>query len=149
MFIFLVAVLAIWIIFVKKPWVPKGNSDPEAVMSWCNKHDRNIYDLSAWGQLDEGFTNGRASNGETIILMKNTKSNTYVFKINGHYVYMARIMDHADDSYWEQIVGIAKDDNGNVYHHGLSRSEMSATDDSSVEDTSWTDSQFNRDFDVD
>ncbi len=149
---FLVVVLGL--LFIFKPWIPRGESDPETVMGWCYKNDHNIYTLSAYGALDQGLTQGRdavqaSKQKPNIILLKNTSSKTYVFKVNNHYVYIARIIDFADDSHWEQAVGIAEDKDGKVYHHGLSISEMNSIDSNSTEDTGWNDLQFVRSFNVD
>ncbi|MEE8823444.1 hypothetical protein LASUN_10560 [Lentilactobacillus sunkii] len=131
----------------EKPWVPRGYDSADKVMAWCNKNDSDIYMLSAYGALDQGVSEGSADPSEyNIILRANKKSNTYVFKVKSHYVYVVKIIDPADGSYWEQAVGLSKDNNGKVFHRALTKSEMDSVDEIAVDDTSWNDYGFNREF---
>lgn len=66
--------------------------------------------------------------------------------MKSHYVYVVKIIDPVDDSYWEQAVGLSRDDNGKVFHRALTKSEMDSIDEIAVDDTSWNDYAFTREF---
>ena len=78
--------------------------------------------------------------------MANKESGTYVFRVQNHYVYVVRIVDPVDDRYREQAIGIKEDNDGKVFYTGLSISEMDSIDDNAVEDTSWNDYGYTREF---
>lgn len=130
-----------------KPWIPTGESSPDKVMAWCDKNDKNIYKIFLLNQIDQGLVEGHTDQSEhNIILMANKESGTYVFRVQNHYVYVVRIVDPVDDRYREQAIGIKEDNDGKVFYTGLSISEMDSIDDNAVEDTSWNDYGYTREF---
>ncbi|EHO50740.1 hypothetical protein [Lentilactobacillus kisonensis] len=111
-------------------------------MAWVYDHAHNKIDLLAgYSGLDSamraaGEGEGGTSNDVKIYLMKNSKSQNYVFKLKHHYIYLIKISN--GDSYYEAGVGVKKDQNGNVYNHQLSKSEMDQVDLNAEEDYWWT-----------
>lgn len=139
--IWLLIVAAILALVIFKPWIPKGESDPDTVMTWSYKHDNKIFE-----EFEENNMNASYTHRQAVQIMENDKRHTFVFKYNGHYVYLVRLIDTYADMYTEQVVGISKDKDGNVYHHGLTRKDMDSIDANASVGNGWTAIQFERMF---
>ncbi|MBZ2202547.1 hypothetical protein CLI91_14675 [Lentilactobacillus hilgardii] len=138
--IILIALIGLW---ATKPWIPRGYKSPDNVMSWVYKNAHHKIEMIAgYASLDNSLkAAGAASSANPddvkIHLMKNTKTKDYVFKLKQRYIYLIRITE-GEDSYYEEGVALKRDNNGKVYHHQLSRSEMDQIDNNAREEYWWT-----------
>ncbi|MCI1922581.1 MAG: zinc ribbon domain-containing protein [Lentilactobacillus buchneri] len=142
--ILLIALIGLW---VTKPWIPRGYKSPDNVMSWVYKNAHHQIDMiTLTASLDNTLkAAGAASSADQddvkIHLMKNTKSKDYVFKLKRRYIYLIRITE-GEDFYYEEGVALKRDNDGKVYHHQLSRSEMDQVDSNAREEYWWTNEGF-------
>lgn len=131
------------LVILMKPWVPRGLDTAEEAFQYSDKYNDDISTTRLIASLDEGMVNGKVDReSAAFAILKNDKSNTFVFKQNDHYVYVVRIFNNRLDSYNEEATAIRKDKNGKIYHKQLSRKQMDKIDADASEAETWTDSQY-------
>lgn len=145
---FALVLVAIFLVMTK-PWIPKGFNNAEQVVRYSNRHANNqIGFLMAAAQLNDELKSGVDHDEPRVVVLRNKKSGRFVFKLKSHYVYLIRLLTDHGDAYYEVAVAVKKGDNGKVYHHQLSKSEMTGFDDITQASESWSDTEFDQYIDT-